>query len=330
MKKVNGLLLSLLCISAVAGLSSCGEEPLYASDEERVAAVKASLVFPNLTTGIKIGFEVYNKIDDVAISYKSEDKDLLYFNEENTMCYVNAPELDPENANQIQLTSFTATFTYNDLVDTKTFKVKILPTGHAITVGELVTYADTNNAAPTEYSAYAIKGVLVATTEKAALFYDGTGYIYSYKVCSYDIGSYVYVDGALSIYNGIIEFGSDASYGAIYDPIPFEVPEFNPIELKSERNISKWLENDSMAVYTGSMIKLTGTPVISKDGKYINLEIDNVTSKTGSIKDPTSEFSAIIDKAVKEKKKVTVEGYSLYLSGSDQYINMVVTGVTII
>ena len=199
MKKTNALLLGLLCVSAVAGLSSCGEEPLYASDEERVAAVKASLVFPNLTTGIKIGFEVYNKIDDVAISYESANKDLLYFNEENTMCYVNAPELDPENANQIQLTSFTATFTYNDLVDTKTFKVKILPTGHAITVGELVTYADTNNAAPTEYSAYAIKGVLVATTEKAALFYDGTGYIYSYKVCSYDIGSYVYVDGALSI-----------------------------------------------------------------------------------------------------------------------------------
>ena len=85
-----------------------------------------------------------------------------------------------------------------------------------------------------------------------------------------------------------------------------------------------------MAVYTGSMIKLTGTPVISKDGKYINLEIDNVTSKTGSLVYPTSEFSAIIDKAVKEKKKVTVEGYSLYLSGSDKYINMIVTGVTII
>ena len=328
MKKTNALLLGLLCVSAVAGLSSCGEEPLYASDEERVAAVKASLVFPNLTTGIKIGFEVYNKIDDVAISYESENKDLLYFNEENTMCYVNAPELDPENANQIKLTSFTATFTYNDLVDKKTFKVKILPTGHAITVGELVTYADTNNAAPTEYSAYAIKGVLVATTEKAALFYDGTGYIYSYKVCSYDIGSYVYVDGALSIYNGIIEFGSDASYGAIYEPIPFEVPEFNPIELKSELKISTWLGNPSMAVYTGSMIKLTGTPVVS--GNYINLEIDNVTTKVGSLVYPTSEFSAIIDKAVKEKKKVAVEGYSLYLSGSDKYINMIVTGVTII
>ena len=209
MKKTNALLLGLLCVSAVAGLSSCGEEPLYASDEERVAAVKASLVFPNLTTGVKIGFEVYNKIDDVAISYESENKDLLYFNEENTMCYVNAPLIDPENANQIQLTSFTATFTYNDIVDTKKFKVKILPTGHAITVGELVTYADTNKAAPTEYSAYAIKGVLVATTERTALFYDGTGYIYSYQACSYDIGSYVYVDGGLSLYNRIIEFKSN-------------------------------------------------------------------------------------------------------------------------
>ena len=77
MKKTNALLLGLLCVSAVAGLSSCGEEPLYASDEERVAAVKASLVFPNLTTGIKIGFEVYNKIDDVAISYESENKDFI-------------------------------------------------------------------------------------------------------------------------------------------------------------------------------------------------------------------------------------------------------------
>ena len=113
--------------------------------------------------------------------------------------------------------------------------------------------------------------------------------------------------------------------------VSFEVPEFNPIELKSERKISTWLgnpSNPSMAVCTGSMIKLTGTPVIS--GNYINLEIDNVTSKTGSLVYPTSEFSAIIDKAVKEKKKVTVEGYSLYLSGSDKYINMIVTGVTII
>ena len=130
------------------------------------------------------------------------------------------------------------------------------------------------------------------------------------------------------MYNRIIEFKSNISYDAIYETIPFEIPEFNPIELKSELKISTWLGNPSMAVYTGSMIKLTGTPVIS--GKYINLEIDNVTSKTGSIKDPTSEFSAIIDKAVKEKKKVTVEGYSLFLSGSDKYINMVVTGVTII
>ena len=121
MKKTNALLLGLLCVSAVTGLSSCGEEPLYASDEERVAAVKASLVFPNLTTGIKIGFEVYDKIDDVAISYESEDKDLLYFNEENTKCIVNV--LDPGSSQKI--TSFTATFKYKNVTDTKKFKFRI-------------------------------------------------------------------------------------------------------------------------------------------------------------------------------------------------------------
>ena len=77
MKKVNGLLLSLLCISSISGLTSC------TTAEDIVSEVKASLVFPNLTSGIKKGFDVYNEIDNVEISYESANPELLYFNEEN-------------------------------------------------------------------------------------------------------------------------------------------------------------------------------------------------------------------------------------------------------
>ena len=98
MKKVNGLLLSLLCISSISGLTSC------TTAEDIVSEVKASLVFPNLTSGIKKGFDVYNEIDNVEISYESANPELLYFNEENTKCIVNV--LDPGSSEKITSTSF--------------------------------------------------------------------------------------------------------------------------------------------------------------------------------------------------------------------------------
>ncbi|MGM9858517.1 MAG: hypothetical protein ACI311_04620 [Bacilli bacterium] len=330
MKKVNCLLLGLLSISAVAGLSSC-EERL--SDEELVASVKASLVFPNLTSGVKFDFEVYNEIDEVSITYESSNPEVLSFNDENTMCYVNAPEAGSSEI----LTSFTATFNYKDVTDTKLFKVRVLPSGHFTTVTELVQLADDGNSGPYEYSAYALKAVLIATTEKSSLFYDGTGYIYAYKVCTYDIGSYLFLDGSISLYGGIIELNSDTTFGTLYEEIPFEVPEFSPTEFTSDFSYNVWYTgNPSMATYCGSMVKITGTPKLTMydDGvtvKYYNLDISNITQVTGSILYPSDEIGSVLEQAANDKKEVIVEGYSIYISGSSsKYLNIIATSVQLV
>ena len=326
MKKVNGLLLSLLCISSISGLASC------TTAEDIVSEVKASIVFQNLTAGLKLDFEVFNEIDEVAISYESANPEVLYFNEENTMCYVNAPK---SGSNEI-LTSFTATFNYKNITDTKLFKVRVLPLGHPVTVSELVKFADDGNAGPYEHKSYALKGVLVAKTERSSLFYDGTGYIYAYKACNYDIGSYLLLDGSISLYGGIIELNSDTTFGALYEEVPFEIPEFNPIEFTSDFSYNVWYTgNPSMATYCGSMVKLTGTPKTStsSDGTktYYNYEIDNVSKVTGSILYPTDEILEVMNKAIEEKKKTVIEGYTIYISGSSsKYLNILVTGITIV
>ena len=326
MKKVNGLLLSLLCISSISGLTSC------TTAEDIVSEVKASLVFPNLTSGIKKGFDVYNEIDNVEISYESANPKLLYFNEENTKCIVNV--LDPGSSQQI--TSFTATFKYKNVTDTKTFKVRILPAGHMTTVSELVALADAGVTGSYEYSAYSMDAVLVAKTDKSTLFYDGTGYIYVYKSCTNSIGTYFNLDGSISYWNGIIEFNSDTTFETLSEEIPFEVPEFNPIEFTSDFSYNVWYTgNPSMATYCGSMVKLTGTPKTStsSDGTktYYNYEIDNVSKVTGSILYPTDEILEVMNKAIEEKKKTVIEGYTIYISGSSsKYLNILVTGITIV
>ena len=321
MKTTKKLLLGLFCVSAVAGLASC--EPKI-SDEEHLAAVKASLVFPSLTEGIRTDFEIYPEIDGVTITYASANEDLLSFNEDFTLCTVKAQHLE----NSMELTSFTATFTYNDLTDTKKFNVKVLKAGKMVTVDELNQYLITNGNIPTDSPTYAIKARVAAKTTKSTLLYDGTGYIYAYKLADYEIGDYVYVDGSISLYNGIIEFNSDTAYGALYEDVPFELPEFTPVKY-NKFTIDDLLGVSSKPTFTGMMVSFTGKVIYSSDGKYINFELNNIdTGKVqGSVVSPTEEVSALLDKAVEEHEgKCTIVGYALYKSGG-KYVNLIVTDV---
>ena len=170
MKKLKILTLSTAALLTMGSVVGCGSKEKE-DPEEILASAKAALVFPNLTTGVKASFELYDTLDGVSITYSIAETytvtqgsltetvtancPYISISEDNktanvTPAYlkdtltINGTKVTVDNT-WYATTVLTATLTYGDLTDTKKFNVKIVPTAKVMTYDEFV--AASNNSA---------------------------------------------------------------------------------------------------------------------------------------------------------------------------------------
>ena len=163
------------------------------------------------------------------------------------------------------------------------------------------------------------EATVMALSKGGCVVADATGVVYVYfdtnageTVPAVSIGDIVKVSATRKSYGGVPEFVKPtvtklSSGGAVTYPEPKDL---NPIATSYTSTLSEF-------------IKMTGKLVLS--GNYINLEISGVDSgtKMGSISLPIDELGV----SSFDGKDVTVKGYFTGLTGSNKYINVVITEI---
>ena len=166
--------------------------------------------------------------------------------------------------------------------------------------------------------------IVVALTTKGAILSDGTNAIYAYgnPAAALKLGDGVKVSGTKTTYNGVPEITDIKDDSNI-----FVDSQGNAVKHPDAKDITA-----TAADYTASVaeyIKLSGTLVVSTDGKYYNLEINDVDPEVlqGSINYPVDELEA----KNFDGKKITVTGYFNGISTNKttgvKYINVVATKI---
>ena len=164
---------------------------------------------------------------------------------------------------------------------------------------------------------YAVQGIVVARNAQMIIVQDETGLISVYYGKDVDIantfaiGAEVILTGATATHNNKVQFSSPAyEIGEVQD---YTYPEAVIYEGQALDD----LENEPNIKF----VKVTGTLSVSSDDKYFNLVVEGA-SLQGSILYPldASELKEL------NGKKITVEGYYAYTSGSTKkYASIVCT-----
>ena len=92
MNKIKKIFFAITSLFLVAGGATACKEKV--NPQELVDDVYASLIYPNLTNGIKANFELYNEIDGVKISYVSADPTLLEISKNNDLAIVDTHQTE--------------------------------------------------------------------------------------------------------------------------------------------------------------------------------------------------------------------------------------------
>ena len=141
--------------------------------------------------------------------------------------------------------------------------------------------------------------VVVALTTRGAVLSDGKNCIYAYgdKAAALKIGDGVKMSAEKTTYNGVPELTNISNV--------FVDSESNAVEHPAATDITSTVSEYSSAV--AEYIKLSGTLVVSDDGKYYNLNFDGIepTTLQGSINYPIDALNAKSFNG----KKITVTGY---------------------
>lgn len=236
MKKLKILTLSTAALLTMGSVVGCGSKEKE-DPEEILASAKAALVFPNLTTGVKASFELYDTLDGVSITYSIAETYTVTQGSLTETITANCPYIsiseDNKTANVTPAylkdtltingtavtvdntwyatTVLTATLTYGDLTDTKKFNVKIVPTAKVMTYDEFV--AASNNSAICIQVIIDKIGYERKYNYNLAWGHDQAGNTYY----MYNIPSAYLTDDLVAIGNEVIMTGSKSIYSGFHE-----------------------------------------------------------------------------------------------------------------
>ena len=167
---------------------------------------------------------------------------------------------------------------------------------------------------------YAVRGTIVAKSQRGFIVGDGTGYIYyyntSYDQSAYNIGDKVKLSGSVVAYGKVFEFNNSttvtASTTSNYDPANAYPTELTGAQMQSIVGSSTNRLSD-FVVYHGTL-----SVSVSGNNTYYNItNISGATTATGSISYPLNTDFASLD-----GEQVTVIGYFVGIS-STRYNTMI-------
>ena len=167
---------------------------------------------------------------------------------------------------------------------------------------------------------YAVRGTIVAKSQRGFIVGDGTGYIYyyntSYDQSAYNIGDKVKLSGSVVAYGKVFEFNNSttvtASTTSNYDPANAYPTELTGAQMQSIVG-SSTNRLSEFVVYHGTL-----SVSVSGNNTYYNItNISGATTATGSISYPLNTDFASLD-----GEQVTVIGYFVGIS-STRYNTMI-------
>ncbi len=201
----------------------------------------------------------------------------------------------------------TVTLTYTYGSETVTKNVTVTQAGNPDVVNNIsdITAAGT----------YAVRGTIVAKSNRGFIVGDGTGYVYYYNTnydqSSYNIGDKVKLTGSVSVYSGVYEFTSSATVTAATES---NYVEENPTVLLGADMDSRVASTTPAQL--SSYVQYEGK--LSVSGTHYNIiDIDGATTAQGSISYPIStDFTSL------DGQEVIVKGYYVGVSSSTYYNTM--------
>lgn len=187
-------------------------------------------------------------------------------------------------------------------------------------------------ASQPEAGTYKVKGAVVANNTTSILVSDYTGYVLVYNpdiVAASPVGSLVTIDGDISFYAGLVQYGNTATVVTLPgDPIEVENPIAMPVNgTYMDAAIDIAAENMASVKY----VSYTG--VLTASGGYYNVAIaDAFTLKSASIANPQDGLIAAELMTAAETDTgvaVIVTGYALGITGGgdSKYFNTMAISV---
>lgn len=338
MKKTKLLMCLSAFLLATAALTGCdqtgGSSEVVETAEEKVAAVKAALVYDGLTDGVLSDVSLITSVidyEDVTITYSVSEAAAAYLKVEGDKLVVTRPDMATGDV-KLQK-ALVATITCGEATDTKSFNIKIVAKGNDITIAEFRSLTAATGAPCIVY------GQVVAENAKGLLVGDSSGkvvYAFDGDLVSADnanrahVGDYVKVEGGWAAYGGVPQFSYNAADGAVdvtvlkdsevLDSYKYTAP--SAPETWDAAKLDTYLTYTNVDDLSGHYVKVVGELSIS--GSYYNLYVDGTSTAVGSLAYPSAEIAAEL--ADLNGKMIEVTGYSLYISGG-KYVNIFTTDV---
>ena len=184
-----------------------------------------------------------------------------------------------------------------------------------VAAGETATYEPIGVVLGKENGEYTVRGEVVATYARGCLISDGTGHILYYANAAIEavIGDVVTINGAITEYAGLKQFGNTATLTIVSNENKVTYP---------NAHVLTGADMDAMLTAPAvEYISYTGTLNIS--GNYYNVTIDDAATAIGSI---SYVPEGMVDASL-NGQKVTVTGYFIGVSSS-KFINTMATSVT--
>lgn len=287
MKKFKILTLSTVALLAMGSVVGCGgKKDDKDSPEEILASAKAALVFPNLTTGVKASFDLYDTLDGVSITYSIANTytvaqgtltetvtaacPYISISEDNktaniTPAYlkdsvtINGESVTVDNT-WYATTVLTATLTYGDLTDTKKFNIKIVPTAKVMTYSEFI--AAQNNSAICIQVIIDKVGIERKYNYNLAWGHDQAGNAYyMYNIPNtymtddlVAVGNEVIMTGSKSIYSGFHELQKADGVMLVNKDSSYVAPEFQ--DVTADLNAAESMDSKDLVKYQAAPIKI--------------------------------------------------------------------------
>lgn len=160
------------------------------------------------------------------------------------------------------------------------------------------------------------QGIMVSDGSSAAYLYHGS------KVSvSAEVGDMVSISGTKTTYNGVPEITISASSDVSV------TSSGNTVTYPTASDITSTF--DSFEATTSEYITFTGD--LAKSGNYYNITVAGASAHTGSISYPiTTSGYYTSGKSISDLSghNVTVSGYFVGFSGSNRYVNLIITSIT--
>ena len=159
---------------------------------------------------------------------------------------------------------------------------------------------------------------VVALSSSGAVLADNTGYIYHFvnAAPTYKVGDNISITGKLSAYGGFNQFSTKNDASTTFTVKSNSAVTYPTPTVMTGAEMDEWVANPEI-----DYVQFTGKLNIS--GNYYNVSVEGATKAVGSLAYPTD--------AIKEKlangNEYVFTGFAMYQSGSNKYLNLIVTDV---